>query len=282
MKANPSKLMQTLLHTGGIVGTVVTVGMTLSGEALAQISNTKHNLTTSSGNTIRSTGTEICAFCHTPHGSDAAATGAPLWNKSFPATTGYSLYTSGSLDSGSGTAGNPGANSLACLSCHDGSQAMDTMVNAPGSGGWTATGARPGGGYTWSGATNGIMQAGAVAMLSKDLRNDHPVGIQYAGGGYTKGTAVTGAIGATCVSCVDKDFKEPYSTGAANWFVDVAGAGVRSKTDISLYTTTANNNVQVECGSCHDPHVISKAADQTSFLRVTQAGSALCLACHSK
>ena len=34
----------------------------------------------------------------------------------------------------------------------------------------------------------------------------------------------------------------------------------------------------VECASCHDPH----RADTSTFLRIANAGSAVCLACHVK
>jgi predicted CXXCH cytochrome family protein len=33
----------------------------------------------------------------------------------------------------------------------------------------------------------------------------------------------------------------------------------------------------VECASCHDPHT-----ENATFLRISNAGSAVCLACHTK
>lgn len=274
MKNNASKLVQSLVRRGvygsvAAAATVAAFGM-ISSEALAGISNTKHNLTTTSGNTNRSSGTEICAFCHTPHASNTAVSAAPLWNKATPAANSFTVYTTATLDSGSGTAGNPGANSLICLSCHDGSQAMDNMINAPGSGRWTASGGSAG--YTWTGATSGIMGA-TVTNLGKDLRNDHPIGIEYCGGGNTVTTVGT---------CTDADFRTPTRISDAQWYVNSNNTAGKQKDDMMLYPS--GTTVRVECGSCHDPHVEPKGASgtQTAFLRTSQANSGLCLACHVK
>jgi hypothetical protein len=280
MKPNTSKLMQSLLRTSGVCGAVVAVGtvgmIALPGDAQAQISNTKHNLTTGGGQAKRSSGTEICAFCHTPHASNTSATGAPLWNKAVPAASTFSVYTSTSLDAGTGSLQ---AASLACLSCHDGAQAMDNMVNAPGAGNYTASGASAG--YTWTGGSG--MGTG-VTNIGKDLRNDHPIGIAYAGGGYAAGTASandgTGTAKTTCVACTDKDFWEPTRISSTAWYVNANGTAGKQKTDIQLYPS--GGAVMVECGSCHDPHVQTKVAGEIAFLRVSNAGSALCLACHNK
>ena len=47
--------------------------------AFALISGTAHDL--SSANNASSSITEICVFCHTPHGADTTVTDAPLWNR---------------------------------------------------------------------------------------------------------------------------------------------------------------------------------------------------------
>ena len=39
---------------------------------------------------------------------------------------------------------------MACLTCHDGTQAMDNILNAPGVGGFTTGGGSNGLAYTWS------------------------------------------------------------------------------------------------------------------------------------
>jgi predicted CXXCH cytochrome family protein len=79
---------------------------------------------------------QICVFCHTPHGFNTVQSG-PMWNKQVSASTAYTVYNAGTNNSDTLDAAAPviGSVSLACLSCHDGTQAMDNMINAPGSGG---------------------------------------------------------------------------------------------------------------------------------------------------
>ena len=270
--------------------------------ALAQtqgITNTKHNLSSGAsiaGQNKTSSTDEICVFCHTPHGADNAAP-APLWNKALNTTGGYTTYAtlgSTTIDGAFATdgpgSGSIGSVSLACLSCHDGTQAMDNIINAPGSGGYTAGGGGTNGlAYVWSGTrvdANGKMinATDTLAMLSNDLSNDHPIGIQYCGGGQST-VATTGA-------CQDKDFKAPSTRLIGTkqvWWVDTAGgtANVREKSDMILYTRMfgTTEGPSVECASCHDPHVESGTgtpAAGATFLRVANAGSAVCLSCHVK
>jgi predicted CXXCH cytochrome family protein len=184
---------------------------------------------------------------------------------------------------------------MACLSCHDGTQAMDNMMNAPGAGGYDSTGARPAVAWTWTGAAaTGLMPAG-VTNLGADLKNDHPVGIAYCGGGLTGATTVVSG------TCADGDFISPaisttsdgrtgtFKTATINtnqvFWIDLDGNSTRGKTDINLYTRTfaaGANRPSVECGSCHDPHVESKGSDNVMFMRVTTSGSKICLSCHVK
>jgi len=260
---------------------VAAVAALFSGSALAGIAATKHNLTAGSGNKTTSTD-QICVFCHTPHASDTT-TSVPLWNKALPLANTYTVYSSDSMQ---GTSTMAGSASLVCLSCHDGSQAMDSTVNAPGSGLGTTTNADGtkviGPALNWSGTnqTGGKMNANTVAMLGTDLRNDHPIGIPYCGGGLSAALAAT----ATSGTCSDADFKAintaQIGSNQAFW-IDVTGgtAGTRQRTDVALYNRT--NTPYVECGSCHDPH-IEGSATQVAFMRVTTAGSAICLACHNK
>ncbi len=258
--------------------------------AVAGIANTKHNLVSTNAANNRfapTSGTaEICVFCHTPH---AAATGAsvpPLWNKSLPASGSYTLYDTNVSSTIDGESIAVGSVSIACLSCHDGSQAMNNMINAPGSGNYNALGANFAG--TWTAGTGtaspvdpatGQLAArtntSGVGNLGVDLRDDHPIGIQYCGGGPT--------VLAPTTACNDGDFTAPQNTtisGNVVFWVDTGGAG-RQKTDMILYNrafAVAGNAPAVECASCHDPH----SETNLTFLRVSNAGSAVCLSCHVK
>jgi predicted CXXCH cytochrome family protein len=274
----------------------------LVGTAHAGIADTKHNLTAGPGGnkfTPSTAGTEeICVFCHTPHGSDTSAA-VPLWNRKMageftldangaPTTTKtYNTYDNLKTSTLDGSTMSVGSVSLACLSCHDGQTSMSAVINAPGSGGYVPNGAEiPG---SWVGATGGLMPSGSIANIGRDLRNDHPIGIQYAGGKY-------GAATGGNPNKQDPDFKAAQTSTLNNtavWWVDTAGftpagtgatlqggnTGKRDKTDMILYTRTFESVDQpfVECASCHDPH-----SENTTFLRIPNAASAVCLACHTK
>ncbi|MBF0283560.1 MAG: hypothetical protein HQL51_03780 [Magnetococcales bacterium] len=248
------------------------------GFASAGIKGSKHDL--GSGGTAQATTantTEVCVFCHTPHGSNTSAS-APLWNKKLP-TTSYTRYSSLGTSTLDGAETTVGSVSLACLSCHDGTQAMDVMINAPGSGGYNASGAE------FDASAIGAMTGGPIPMLGSDLSNDHPVSIQYGGGGLNSSQA-DGAY--TNSTFTDKDFNSVRkATINSNpvWWVDTNSDGTRDKDEMMLYTRTVSSVTQpyVECASCHDPHNAGTAsATSVAFLRKSNANSAVCLACHNK
>jgi len=272
--------------TWALTGIACAAGLMITEMASAQIATTKHNLSSTNpiagANKFTATGSdELCVFCHTPHGADTSAA-APLWNRVISGTT-YQTYDSLGTSTLDGKTAPVGSVSIACLSCHDGTQAMNVVINAPGTaaGSYSPSGvAIPG---TWSGVnvTAGGLLLG-ISNLGTDLRNDHPIGIQYAGGGYST-TATTGP-GA------DPDFVVAQTAvlGAGRvWWVDTpaGAAGTRQKTDIALFTRAAAGGYTgqtlpepfVECASCHDPHSVNP-----TFLRIANTGSAVCLACHVK
>jgi len=260
-------------------GLVVAVaGIAVSTPASAQITGTRHNLGSLGTGVNKFSGTaEICVFCHTPHGGDTTAV-VPLWNRTLAAPASYTTYDALGTSTLQGKVAPVGSVSIACLSCHDGTQAMNSVINAPGSGLTNATFSAG----TWSGANQTAGKLIGVANLGTDLRNDHPVGIQYAGGGYNT-TNLTGP-GA------DPDFRAANSAivgGVRAWWVDSEATpnNARNKTDMVLYTRgptggyTGQTNPEpfVECASCHDPHTAT-----TMFLRTVNDNSRVCLTCHIK
>ena len=271
--------------TAGAAIALLALGVLGSAPALAGISATKHNLGSGGSGANKFSGTaEICVFCHTPHGADTSAA-VPLWNRVLAAPTTYQTYNSLGTSSLDGKTAPVGSVSLACLSCHDGAQAMNVMINQPGSG--TTNAAFGLGTWTGSGQLNGA----TITNIGTDLKNDHPIGIQYGGGmtgnvGYTQGPIAAGALR-------DADFRGvQWSNLNGNdvWWVDTPGigtAGTREKTDMQLYTRaatgtspvagTTGNQALVECASCHDPH-----SENVTFLRVPNTNSTVCLACHIK
>ena len=142
--------------------------------AFAGIANTKHDLgsgSTSGGYTVTGT-SEICVFCHTPHGAQNNTT-APLWNRS--ATSGnFTMYSGvATMNAVLPATTTLSGTSLACMSCHDGTLALAaSTINIPNS----STG------LSNSAAAGNVSAAGLITgmpNLSADLSNDHPVNFTY-------------------------------------------------------------------------------------------------------
>ena len=285
---------RTALHKLGIVLAGSVALMVMQGTAMAVgITDTKHNLSSSgTGNKFTATNgsSEICAFCHTPHGADTTAP-APLWNRKMADPAGYTTYAALGTSSLMGAVAPVGSVSLACLSCHDGTQAMNTVINQAGSGGYNAAGATQAGDWTvgTSGSADtatpvGSLSNAGIGNIGTDLKNDHPVGVQYAGGGFLSSANLAASGGDAAGTPNNADFVTPKAIGngsTASFWVDTGGAG-RQKTDLILYTrteATVGNVAQpfVECASCHDPH-----STNATFLRTANTSSAVCLACHVK
>ena len=112
-----------------------------------QIAGTPHDLSGAGYGT-----TQICIFCHAPHNAIVPML-APLWNHTSTAAT-YTVYAGiGTLNA---TPGQPTGPSRACLSCHDGSVAIDA----------------------YQGHTGTVNMTGP-ALLGTDLSNDHPISFAY-------------------------------------------------------------------------------------------------------
>jgi predicted CXXCH cytochrome family protein len=128
-------------------------------QALAGIAGSAHDFSLESWST-----NDICGPCHTPHNSVSG--GAPLWNHTNTTYSTWTMYdnTNGTQDSSVPINTALGPVSKACLSCHDGTTAVDAF----------------------GGATGTVKIAGAgpyVSMLtvggSGDLSSDQPISITY-------------------------------------------------------------------------------------------------------
>lgn len=166
--------------------------------AYGQVASTPHNLST----TLSEPNGQVCVFCHTPHNADPSV---PLWNHTL-STASYTAYDSPTMDAvdNGGWSGSDGNVSALCMSCHDGTIAVGSLVN-PGPLG------PPGD------TTSTIDLINANANLGTDLTNDHPVAFTYdatlqtADGELNDPAGLTGAVrlfgaGADqveCASCHD-------------------------------------------------------------------------------
>jgi hypothetical protein len=100
-----------------------------------------------------------------------------------------------------------------------------------------------------------------------------------ASGTKLTGEALTGgnaAIGTNLVDDHPVGFTNPGNV------TDVGLVGDVGTFDPDHHFGGGNTPTQVECASCHNPHLHSTATDQEPFLRTTMQDSALCAVCHDK
>jgi predicted CXXCH cytochrome family protein len=189
-----------------------------------------------------------CVYCHIPP-EEAGAVPADFggidgWNRYVPALSNYQLYDSVNMDSK--TSG-PNPISMLCLSCHDGTMAVDMVVFKPATFDVAADDAM----HMRLSPDDDIESCGkchngdiahdiTVKMLGTDLRNDHPISMRYAG-----------------LAFKDPDFRPPDTPdGFAN--------------GVKLY------DGQVECMTCHNVH------DPSRELLLRANAEVLCFTCHAK
>lgn len=123
--------------------------------ALALINNSGHDIPFSLGGA----NTEICVYCHTPHG----ATATPLWNRAAGTAAMAPVYSSVTLNA-TMPADYSATDAPLCMSCHDGATQMDAVVNPPNAGGALSSG----------------VVAGTANLADGGWANDHPIGFVYA------------------------------------------------------------------------------------------------------
>jgi len=109
---------------------------------------------------------EICVVCHTPHNAISPQDG-PLWNRAMTAST-FTLYEPNTTP-GSDIDGTlfiqPSGVSKLCLSCHDGTIAIDAFGGAVGT--------------EFMDDINAAANIGDVVGGVGDLTNDHPVAFTF-------------------------------------------------------------------------------------------------------
>ena len=268
--------MITKLRRGAAHVALVVVAMCWSSatfaERVSDIRNTKHNFSATvipdlPGTATRAahatSETQICAFCHTPHGANIEPK-TPLWNRQLSQAT-YTPYSSTSLDAID--LGQPGGKSKLCLSCHDGTIALGSVnvLNRV---------EQPKVDFTGPGiAADDLIPAGQGARtgftrrLGTDLSNDHPISFTY-----------DSAQAARDGELYDPATQEHLGTRVPGY-----------KPLLPL------ENNKVECVTCHDPHIRDTSGENVKFLRVNRFQQVapidknfsadrdiICLGCHDK
>lgn len=232
----------------GLILLLVLVFVVTAAVAFAGISTTRHNLTSTSTTdgakaTATAQGETLCGFCHIPHGGNTTVANAPLWSRSLRLTAAnpYTVYGGGTTLGGTAV-NQPGTNSLTCLSCHDGTIAVGQIIKYGVAKTYDMVDAT---GTNYLDATDKLIvvagqsyQPNVAGAAGNDLSNDHPVGLIY----------------------------NPAKAGL-DALATVQGRGYK------FYGAGTN---QMECASCHDPHISTTSA----FKRSIAGGVDFCVGCH--
>ncbi len=188
---------------------------------------------------------ELCVACHTPHRANTTVSQSPLWNHQVTVNS-YTLYSSPTLDA---TPAQPTSISRLCLSCHDGTIALDSF-----------------GGNT--GTTNIRVQTSRAVPIAigTKLNSHHPVAIRYDSALATKDPKL-----------YNPDTHPSGLGGTISY--DMLNGGVlecSSCHDVHVARGTGN------CTDCHDDFSYPNYYLNTKSLVKSNEGSALCFTCHRK
>lgn len=213
--------------------------------------NSKHNLARNEGD-LQSDPRQICVFCHTPMESSTSEAAKPKWQSVIPKDGTFLMYDDiGRMGNEGSTA--IGSQSVACLSCHDSTQAFG-------------------------------VEAG---------RFDHPFAIPYRGALTPEQRAQIREELKRAGKLVNEAKQVKFDDGfrqasrgivdnRATWWVSKDGpTPQRGRLDVPLFARVDEADQTeipfVECASCHDPHTV-----QPLFLRTGGSQSELCMTCHIK
>lgn len=268
----------------------------LAAQPLPDIRATKHNLSSTSTNAVRAvTEDQVCVFCHIPHG---AYQSRPVWNRNLAYQDNpglYTLYNSTTLDA---IVPRPSGASKLCLSCHDGTLAIGSLMNNDA--------IRP---------ANVAMQGGVTTMpagprnLGTDLRNDHPISmvpdpaadpeivLPPAGDDVRLREGATPGVKDTvqCTSCHDphlptyKFLVKDNARGAlcTTCHQKPGWIGSRHEASLAPYPATGVTAVgDLGCLACHAPHNGSspsrllQTSNQSFGTPFPWAEENVCFSCH--
>ena len=267
------------MKTINLLTLTVVTGSLLAFTTKAGIIGSKHDFSNPSQYSFNNNPADpntVCSVCHTPHHADANS--GPLWgHDSVSAAPAYwTMYAKNGAQTSPGanvkyivpTAPNP--SSLACLSCHDGSVAINAYGDP------SAPNGAPN-------RANPISLSGiyAISEQSGNLSHSHPISFKYSdvvGFGTTKDQFIYPQ---------DNSVLQPLP-GSSSTFTPGP--------DMSIKGFLLDGQGNLECSSCHDVHgQLGSAYDarlNPSLLKINgtaantingqQTGSLLCRSCHNK
>ena len=198
--------------------------------------------------------TELCNVCHTPHNADnTTVKPSPLWNHKVTATNYSSLYSSPTLNA---VPTQPTSISKLCLSCHDGTVAVDSF------------GVKIGENYV---STKSWPYAIQIA-IGTNLSNHHPVSIRY-----------DSALAAKNPKLKNPDTSLSGLGGTISH--DLLNGGVlecSSCHDVHVARIPKGSESCMSANACHSDSFSSTDFLNTKSLVKSNNGSALCFTCHDK
>ena len=251
--------MKKTLVVGLALGLALVAGNAFAGSGAGTgIVNSAHDLGNDAA--TKDTDGKICVFCHTPHYSQkpggATLAYSPLWNKDLSSyTNAFTLYNNGTMMTAPTTGisdarhflnanlQQPTRVSLLCLSCHDGSVALNAYGNDQSN---PVTGYQAAGTYritddaTWN-------TTGKVIGRNGDLSDHHPIGFDY-------GEVVLADM-------------------------EIAPEGTEMVNGMTIGDLLSTDGYMT-CATCHDVHNTQNTG--TKFVWRTNARSEFCLVCHLK
>jgi predicted CXXCH cytochrome family protein len=217
---------------------------------------------------------EICKPCHTPHNAvDTNLTGR-LWAHTLSTAT-Y-VYHGGNVagsdgstrpDAGTGSAAQTDMDvaTRLCLSCHDGTVALDSFMGKAG----VSDGKFIGDAGGQHGAITANLGNGKVA---NDLTNDHPVGYKAV---YDENS------GQNAQGTGHYRYKPRAGVVAAGLRFATSNTAVSAGVvDRTTGAAVTGNLPSISCVTCHDVH--NGAGHEDGLLRMSNQGSSMCLTCHDK
>ncbi|MBK5273635.1 MAG: cytochrome C [Desulfuromonadales bacterium] len=257
-----------------VVAVAATATMSYAGmNARTGVNGSFHDMNVVSGTTPDVYG-RVCVFCHTPH--NAVVTGVdgterlPLWNKTVSVATyvPYQWATPDNLAAIGAIADPLVGPSRLCVTCHDGSIAVDTHGPAtPEVGILKLTGNR-------------------AIGIGANLESTHPIGFKYSDA-VKRNILADAALGTTAVDEI-VPASERFASAVA---INEAGYTTVTRNGQRTIGSTLFGGDIMTCATCHEVHnkenvINDLSTDGTTrpnyFLYAKEAGSAICLSCHVK
>jgi predicted CXXCH cytochrome family protein len=214
----------------------------------------------------------LCVFCHAPHHTyrlaSAGAVGTsqlapadytylPLWNHKVTETQ-FVPYYNGPAEPQDGSKRSQaidngmtiGASSLLCLSCHDGTVAVNVYGNTP---------------QDTRSISNGSTYISSEYNIGNQgyLANHHPIGFNY-----------------DAVAAVDKEIYDSNTAVFDHTNDTAVGANIANADAPVEPVANFLPGGNMECSTCHAVH--NKGNTGEKLLYVSDQNSNLCLSCHNK